>query len=48
MITIDLTTSIPEENEENGAFEVCEDSKAADTTKGTESSTNGPTTPVLT
>lgn len=45
MITIDLTTSIPEEN---GASEVCEDSKAADTTKGTESSTNGPTTPVLT
>uniref|UniRef100_A0A8C3CB13 Receptor-type tyrosine-protein phosphatase C n=1 Tax=Cairina moschata TaxID=8855 RepID=A0A8C3CB13_CAIMO len=45
LITIDLTTSIPEEN---GASEVCEDSKAADTTKGTESSTNGPTTPVLT
>uniref|UniRef100_A0A8B9I7C2 Receptor-type tyrosine-protein phosphatase C n=1 Tax=Anser brachyrhynchus TaxID=132585 RepID=A0A8B9I7C2_9AVES len=45
LITIDLTPSIPEEN---GASEVCEDSKAADTTKGTESSTNGPTTPVLT
>ncbi|XP_040422145.1 receptor-type tyrosine-protein phosphatase C isoform X3 [Cygnus olor] len=45
LITIDLTSSIPEEN---GASEVCEDSKAADTTKGTESSTNGPTTPVLT
>uniref|UniRef100_A0A8B9C5X9 Receptor-type tyrosine-protein phosphatase C n=1 Tax=Anser brachyrhynchus TaxID=132585 RepID=A0A8B9C5X9_9AVES len=42
LITIDLTPSIPEEN---GASEVCEDSKAADTTKGTESSTNGPTTP---
>ncbi|KAM6128739.1 receptor-type tyrosine-protein phosphatase C [Phoenicopterus ruber ruber] len=42
LITIDLT---PEENEPS---EVCNDSEAADSTKGTESSTNGPTTPVLT
>lgn len=45
MITIDLNPSTTEENE---APEVCDDSKAADSTKGTESSTNGPTTPVLT
>ncbi|KAM7106487.1 receptor-type tyrosine-protein phosphatase C isoform 2-T3 [Ciconia maguari] len=45
LITIDLTPSTPGENE---LSEVCDDSKAADSTKGTESSTNGPTTPVLT
>ncbi|KAM6415404.1 receptor-type tyrosine-protein phosphatase C [Rhynochetos jubatus] len=45
LITIDLTSSMPEESE---LSEVCEDSKAADGTKGTESSKNGPTTPVLT
>ncbi|KAM6327166.1 receptor-type tyrosine-protein phosphatase C isoform 2-T3 [Podargus strigoides] len=45
LITIDLTPTTPEENE---LSEVCDDSKAADSTKGTESSTNGPTTPVLT
>ncbi|XP_021260819.1 receptor-type tyrosine-protein phosphatase C isoform X3 [Numida meleagris] len=45
LITIDLTPSASEENE---APEFCDDLKAADTTKGTESSTNGPTTPVLT
>ncbi|XP_064371849.1 receptor-type tyrosine-protein phosphatase C isoform X2 [Dromaius novaehollandiae] len=45
LITIDLTPSMPERN---GASEACEDSKAADSTKETESSTNGPTTPVLT
>ncbi|XP_010085336.1 PREDICTED: receptor-type tyrosine-protein phosphatase C, partial [Pterocles gutturalis] len=45
LITIDLTPSTPEENEPS---EVCGDSKAAESTKGTESSTNGPTTPVLT
>ncbi|XP_010150181.1 PREDICTED: receptor-type tyrosine-protein phosphatase C [Eurypyga helias] len=45
LITIDLNPSKPEENE---LSEVCDDSKAADGTKGTESSTNGPTTPVLT
>ncbi|XP_076194093.1 receptor-type tyrosine-protein phosphatase C isoform X3 [Aptenodytes patagonicus] len=45
LIAIDLTPSTPEENEPS---EVCDDSKAADSTKGTESSTNGPTTPVLT
>ncbi|XP_068808216.1 receptor-type tyrosine-protein phosphatase C isoform X3 [Struthio camelus] len=45
LITIDLTPSMPEGN---GASEACEDSKAADITKETESSTNGPTTPVLT
>ncbi|KFV45762.1 Receptor-type tyrosine-protein phosphatase C, partial [Tyto alba] len=44
LITIDLTPSKPEENEPS---EVCDDSKAADSTKGTENSTNGPTTPVL-
>lgn len=45
LITIDLTPSTPEEND---APECCDDFKAADTNKGTESSTNGPTTPVLT
>ncbi|XP_065599085.1 receptor-type tyrosine-protein phosphatase C [Cyrtonyx montezumae] len=45
LITIDLTPSTPEEKE---ASECCDDSKAADTAKGTEGSTNGPTTPVLT
>ncbi|XP_064310840.1 receptor-type tyrosine-protein phosphatase C isoform X3 [Phalacrocorax carbo] len=45
LITIDLTPPTPEKNE---LSEVCDDSKAADSTKGTESSTNGPTTPVLT
>ncbi|XP_025943651.1 receptor-type tyrosine-protein phosphatase C isoform X3 [Apteryx rowi] len=45
LITIDLTPSMPERN---GASEACEDSKTADSTKETESSTNGPTTPVLT
>ncbi|XP_065512572.1 receptor-type tyrosine-protein phosphatase C [Caloenas nicobarica] len=45
LITIDLTPSTPAENEPS---EVCDDSNAADSTKGTESSTNGPTTPVLT
>ncbi|XP_027527676.1 receptor-type tyrosine-protein phosphatase C isoform X2 [Neopelma chrysocephalum] len=45
LITIDLTPPTPEENEPP---EICDDSKAADSTKGTESSTNGPTTPVLT
>ncbi|XP_027736207.1 receptor-type tyrosine-protein phosphatase C [Empidonax traillii] len=45
LITIDLTPPTPEENEPP---EICDDSKAADSTKGTENSTNGPTTPVLT
>lgn len=45
MITIDVTPSTAAENEPS---EVCDDSNAADSTKGTESSTNGPTTPVLT
>ncbi|XP_031451677.1 receptor-type tyrosine-protein phosphatase C isoform X4 [Phasianus colchicus] len=45
LITIDLTSSTPEAND---APECCDDFKAADTNKGTESSTNGPTTPVLT
>ncbi|KAM6342621.1 receptor-type tyrosine-protein phosphatase C [Alca torda] len=45
LITIDLTPPTPEGNE---ASEVCDDSKAADGTKGTESSTNGPTAAVLT
>ncbi|KFQ27944.1 Receptor-type tyrosine-protein phosphatase C, partial [Mesitornis unicolor] len=44
LVTVDLTPSTPEEKE---LSEVCGDSKAADSTKGTESSTNGPTTPVL-
>ncbi|XP_015724978.1 receptor-type tyrosine-protein phosphatase C isoform X3 [Coturnix japonica] len=45
LITIDLTPPTPEGN---GAPECCDDFKAADTNQGTESSTNGPTTPVLT
>ncbi|KGL93171.1 Receptor-type tyrosine-protein phosphatase C, partial [Charadrius vociferus] len=45
LITIDLNPPMTEEKE---APEVCDDSKSADSTKGTESSTNGPTTPVLT
>ncbi|XP_071421092.1 receptor-type tyrosine-protein phosphatase C isoform X2 [Pithys albifrons albifrons] len=45
LITIDLTPPTPEEDEPS---EICDDSKAADSTKGTESSKNGPTTPVLT
>ncbi|XP_035747676.1 receptor-type tyrosine-protein phosphatase C isoform X4 [Egretta garzetta] len=44
LITIDLAPPPPEENE---LSEACDGSKAADSTKGTESSTNGPTTPVL-
>ncbi|NXG53679.1 PTPRC phosphatase, partial [Psilopogon haemacephalus] len=43
LITIDLTPS-----EENEPSEGCDKSKDADSTKGTESSSNGPTTPVLT
>ncbi|XP_017688427.1 PREDICTED: receptor-type tyrosine-protein phosphatase C isoform X2 [Lepidothrix coronata] len=45
LITIDLTPPTPEENEPP---EIHDDSKAAESTKGTESSTNGPTTSVLT
>uniref|UniRef100_A0A8C5UFA8 protein-tyrosine-phosphatase n=1 Tax=Malurus cyaneus samueli TaxID=2593467 RepID=A0A8C5UFA8_9PASS len=45
LITSDLAPPPPEENEPP---EICDDSKAAGSTKGTESSTNGPTTPVLT
>ncbi|NXB50026.1 PTPRC phosphatase, partial [Leucopsar rothschildi] len=45
LITTDLAPSRPEEIEPP---EICDDSKAADSTKGTESSTNGPTTAVLT
>ncbi|KFV70254.1 Receptor-type tyrosine-protein phosphatase C, partial [Dryobates pubescens] len=45
LITIDLTSSTPEEKEPS---ERCDESKAADSTKGTESSSNGPTAPVLT
>uniref|UniRef100_A0A8C8B1G8 protein-tyrosine-phosphatase n=1 Tax=Otus sunia TaxID=257818 RepID=A0A8C8B1G8_9STRI len=45
LITIDLVPTTPEENE---LSKVCDDSKAAESTKGIESSTNGPTTPVLT
>ncbi|XP_030349589.1 receptor-type tyrosine-protein phosphatase C isoform X4 [Strigops habroptila] len=45
LITIDLTPSTPEENQ---ASEVCDESKAADSTKGAESSANGPSAPVLT
>ncbi|NXY83344.1 PTPRC phosphatase, partial [Alcedo cyanopectus] len=44
LITIDLS---PPPTEEKEPAQVCEDSKDADSTKGTESSTNGPTTPVL-
>ncbi|NXH10029.1 PTPRC phosphatase, partial [Bucco capensis] len=39
LITIDLNPSLPEEKEPS---EICGDSKAADTTKGTESASNGP------
>ncbi|KFP31359.1 Receptor-type tyrosine-protein phosphatase C [Colius striatus] len=45
LITIDLNPRTPEENK---VSEEQDDAKAADSTKGTESSTNGPTTPVLT
>nr|XP_026649287.1 receptor-type tyrosine-protein phosphatase C isoform X3 [Zonotrichia albicollis] len=45
LITTDLAPPRPEEIE---APEICDGSKAADSTKGTESSTNGPTTAVLT
>ncbi|XP_064004321.1 receptor-type tyrosine-protein phosphatase C [Pogoniulus pusillus] len=45
LITIDLTPSSPEEKEPS---EGCDESKAAGSTKGTESSSNGPTAPVLT
>ncbi|XP_067997011.1 receptor-type tyrosine-protein phosphatase C isoform X3 [Melanerpes formicivorus] len=45
LITIDLTPSTPEEKEPS---EGCDESKAADSAKGTESSSNGPTAPVLT
>ncbi|NXR47407.1 PTPRC phosphatase, partial [Hippolais icterina] len=45
LITADLGPPRPEEIEPS---EICDDSKAADSTKGTESSTNGPTTAVLT
>lgn len=45
MITTDLAPPRPEEIE---TPEICDGSKAADSTKGTESSTNGPTTAVLT
>ncbi|NWT79722.1 PTPRC phosphatase, partial [Lanius ludovicianus] len=43
LITTGLATPLPEEKEPAG---ICDDSKVADSTKGTESSTNGPTTPV--
>ncbi|XP_062437635.1 receptor-type tyrosine-protein phosphatase C [Rhea pennata] len=45
LITIDLSPSMPQRNE---ASEACEDSKASDSTKETESSTNGPTVLILT
>uniref|UniRef100_A0A8C3TUN3 Receptor-type tyrosine-protein phosphatase C n=1 Tax=Catharus ustulatus TaxID=91951 RepID=A0A8C3TUN3_CATUS len=45
LITTDLAPPQPEKTEPP---EICDDSKAADSTKGTESSTNGPTTAVLT
>ncbi|XP_051480379.1 receptor-type tyrosine-protein phosphatase C isoform X3 [Apus apus] len=45
LITIDLSPSTPEEKE---ISEACDDSKSTDGTKGTESSTNGPTTPIVT
>ncbi|KAL9846401.1 receptor-type tyrosine-protein phosphatase C isoform 1-T1 [Geothlypis trichas] len=45
LITTDLAPPRPEEIE---TPEICDGSKAADSTKGTESSTNGPTTAVLT
>ncbi|KFU91352.1 Receptor-type tyrosine-protein phosphatase C, partial [Chaetura pelagica] len=45
LITIDLSPSTPEEKV---ISEACDDSKSTDGTKGTESSTNGPTTPIVT
>ncbi|NXD38884.1 PTPRC phosphatase, partial [Copsychus sechellarum] len=45
LITADLAPPRPREIEPP---EICDDSKAADSTKGTESSTNGPTAAVLT
>ncbi|XP_030428260.1 receptor-type tyrosine-protein phosphatase C isoform X6 [Gopherus evgoodei] len=45
LITIDITSL---ESEANMNMEVREDSKSADGTQGTESSSNGPKTPVLT
>ncbi|XP_043377521.1 receptor-type tyrosine-protein phosphatase C isoform X2 [Chelonia mydas] len=45
LITIDITSL---ESEANMNMEACEDSKSADGTQGTESSSNGPKTPVLT
>ncbi|KFP08131.1 Receptor-type tyrosine-protein phosphatase C, partial [Calypte anna] len=45
LITIDLSPSTADKKE---ISEVYDDSKAADSTRGTESSTNGPTSPVLT
>ncbi|XP_025062111.1 receptor-type tyrosine-protein phosphatase C isoform X3 [Alligator sinensis] len=44
LVAIDLTSVPPEARKDS---EACEDSKFADCIKGTESSTNGPTTPVL-
>ncbi|XP_071292140.1 receptor-type tyrosine-protein phosphatase C isoform X3 [Agelaius tricolor] len=46
LITADLAPPRPEEIEP--PEEICDGSKSADSTKGTESSTNGPTTAVLT
>ncbi|KAM9006948.1 receptor-type tyrosine-protein phosphatase C isoform 4-T4 [Ara ararauna] len=45
LITIDLTPPTPEENQ---ASEACDESKAADSTKGAENSANGPSAPVIT
>ncbi|XP_062469428.1 receptor-type tyrosine-protein phosphatase C isoform X2 [Pezoporus occidentalis] len=45
LITVDLT---PPTQEENQASEVCDESKAADSTKGAENSANGPSAPVVT
>ncbi|XP_065531353.1 receptor-type tyrosine-protein phosphatase C isoform X2 [Lathamus discolor] len=45
LITIDITPPTPEENQ---ASEVCDESKAADSTKGAENSANGPSAPVVT
>ncbi|XP_019386110.1 PREDICTED: receptor-type tyrosine-protein phosphatase C [Crocodylus porosus] len=44
LVTIDPTSVTPEARKDS---EACEDSKFADCIKGTENSTNGPTTPVL-
>ncbi|XP_019383910.1 PREDICTED: receptor-type tyrosine-protein phosphatase C [Gavialis gangeticus] len=44
LVAIDPTSVTPEARKDS---EACEDSKFADCIKGTESSTNGPTTPVL-